>query len=92
MTTTTTPTTWTIASRALQDNEDGTTSLLLTLRGSKTLASGGTIHTGQFVHEILSPSTSDQATYVNKATVVLSIAPAAASASATTASASTASS
>ena len=66
--------TWTIADSATKNNEDGSTSLILTLRATKTMANGTTLHAGQFVHEIPSPSSSDIAGFVNKATVVLSIA------------------
>ena len=76
---------WTIADSATKNNEDGSKSLILTLRATKTLASGATLHVGQFSYELANPTSDDLANYVNKAEVVLSIAPAPAAAAAATA-------
>ena len=82
----TTPSTaWTIADSATKNNEDGSKSLILTLRATKTLASGATLHVGQFSYELANPTSDDLANYVNKAEVMLSIAPAPAAAAAATA-------
>ena len=79
---------WTIADRAIKDNEDGTESLVMTLRSTKTLAGGATLHVGQFVYELASPTADQKTAFVNKANVVLSIALALAPAASTTAAAS----
>ena len=84
--------TWTIADSATKTNEDDSTSLILTLRATKTLASGAVLHTGQFVYELANPTAQEKAAYVNKAQVTLSIAPAPAAASTSAPAATTSSS